>query len=212
MLAALCYATTMATEGERSLERPAPRQRIPADAKKVFEGIIYSAYHWQQQRFDGSLATYERLRRNDSVVIVPVTEEGKIIVARERQPGTDWFSTLPCGGVDAGEEPQVAAERELFEETGYRPADMKLWFAHQVESRVDWAIFVFVARGCKKVAEPAADAGEQLELREVSFDEFLRFVTNDDFQNTNIGPKLLKAVLEPTAMAELKTLFGLPNA
>jgi hypothetical protein len=51
--------------------------------------------------------------------------------------------------------------------------------------------------------------GERTEPREVSFDEFLNLVTNDDFQNINLAPKLLKAVLDPAEMATLKKKFGL---
>lgn len=190
------------------IKRPESRQQIPTDAKKMYTGVLYDVYQWQQKRFDGSVATFEKLRRNDSVVIVPVTEDGKILVAREQQPGTTWYETLPCGGIDSGEAPDVAAKRELLEETGYAPTELELWFAHQVESRVDWAIFVFIAKGCKKVAPQNAGAGESLETREISFDEFLKLCVADDFQNINVAPKLLKAALDPVEMSGLKKRLG----
>ncbi len=191
-----------------NIKRPESRQPIPPEAKKVFTGVIYDAYQWQQPFFDGSTATFERLRRHDSVVILPVTAEGRVLVAREQQPGSAWYQTLPCGNVDSGEAPDIAARRELLEETGYAPAELDFWFAHQVESRVDWAIFVFIAKACKKVAPQNAGPGERLELREISFDDFLKLATADDFQNINIAPKLLKAALDPVEMIALKKRLG----
>jgi len=191
------------------ITRPAPKQPIPADAKKVFSGILFDAYQWQQQRFDGSTATYERLRRNDAVIVIPVTPEGKIIVLREQQPGTDWYTAVPCGGIETGEAPAAAARRELLEETGYAPASLDFWYAEQLEHRVDWAVFVFVARGCTKAAAPQDDGGERIEAREVSLEEFFKIATQDDFQNINLGTKLLKAAIDPSAMAALKARFGI---
>lgn len=193
------------------MQRPPAHQPIPADAEKVFSGILYDVYHWQQQRFDGTTATYERLKRRDSVVIVPVTTDGKIVLTKMRQPGTDEYLAVPCGGVDAGEEPEKAAARELFEETGYESQELELWFSHQVEHRVDWAIFVFIARGCHKKREPAADGGEQSKPYLVSFEEFLQTVIRPEFQNINLAQPLLAAALDPAAMAQLKKRFGLTS-
>jgi len=194
---------------EMEIKRPSPKQVVPPDAKKTYAGVIYTAYQWQQERFDGSFVTYERLKRPDSVVIIPITEDGKIVISREQQPGTDWYMTLPCGGIDLGEEPLAAAKRELLEETGYASDDFNFWFARQVESRVDCAIFAFVARNCKKVAKPEPEVGERVQTSLVSFEEFLHLVTADDFQNINIAPKLLAATLDISKMVELKKLFGL---
>lgn len=190
------------------ITRPPARQQFPPDAKKVFSGVLFDAYQWEQTLFDGSKTTYERLRRGDSVVILPVTEQGTILIARERQPGTPLFTTVPCGSIEPGEEPTVAALRELREETGHEPRELDFWFAHQVDGRIDWAIYIFIARGCRKVVEANPGNGEQITIQEVSFDEFLRIATVDDFQTMNITPKLLAATLDPDTMIALKKRLG----
>jgi ADP-ribose pyrophosphatase len=187
--------------------RPEPKQHLPPDAKRVFKGVLFDVYQWQQELFDGTHATFEQLRRADTVVVVPVTEQGTIIVSKEKQPGMGWFLTLPCGGVDDQEEPVAAAHRELFEETGYKAAKMDFWFSEQISSRVDWAVYVFVARDCKSVAPQQKTAGEDITTREISFDEFLKVAAADDFQNLEVIRKLFQAVQTPESLAALRSFI-----
>lgn len=56
----------------------------------------------------------------DFAVIVPVTEEGKIVLVRQYRHGVEEvLLELPAGCMEPGEEPEVSAHRELSEETGY---------------------------------------------------------------------------------------------
>jgi ADP-ribose pyrophosphatase len=55
-----------------------------------------------------------------SVVMLPVTETGELILIRNRRPGVDETLWELCAGtLDPGEDPKVGAVRELREETGY---------------------------------------------------------------------------------------------
>ena len=55
-----------------------------------------------------------------SVVMVPVTESGELILIRNRRPGVDEILWELCAGtLDPDEEPRAGALRELREETGY---------------------------------------------------------------------------------------------
>ena len=56
-----------------------------------------------------------------SVVMVPVTESGEIVLIRNRRPGVDEALWELCAGtLDPEESPEVGAQRELREETGYQ--------------------------------------------------------------------------------------------
>lgn len=46
--------------------------KIPSHAVKVFSGVIFDVYQWQQELFNGETATFEALRRPSTVVIIPV--------------------------------------------------------------------------------------------------------------------------------------------
>jgi ADP-ribose pyrophosphatase len=69
----------------------------------------------------GARLEYGVLESGGFAAVVPVTGGEDVVLVRQwRQPLGAFTLELPSGGVDAGEKPEVAAVRELFEETGYR--------------------------------------------------------------------------------------------
>ncbi|PIR87014.1 MAG: hypothetical protein COU11_02170 [Candidatus Harrisonbacteria bacterium CG10_big_fil_rev_8_21_14_0_10_49_15] len=194
-----------------NVSRPEPHQKVPKEAKRVFEGVIYDVYQWQQKMFDGSTQSFETLRKKkDSVVVIPVTVDGRIILLDQLQPG--WQSSLVgfvCGVIDSGEEPLAAAERELREETGYKAAHCTLWSVRQFTGKTDWALYTFIAHGCEAVGEPAADGGEKLSVRYVSFDEMMEIILKDDFRNPDVALSMLQMCAKSGGREALKKELGL---
>src|ERR671921_325709 len=61
----------------------------------------------------------------DWVNVIPVTEDGRVVMVRQYRFGiAENTLEVPGGMVDPGEEPARAAARELEEETGYRAASL----------------------------------------------------------------------------------------
>ncbi|MCL5435557.1 MAG: NUDIX hydrolase [Patescibacteria group bacterium] len=184
--------------------RPKSKQTMPGSARKVFSGEIYDVYQWPQKMFDGSTVTFERLKRPDTVSIIPVTQDGKIIVAYEEQPSLKPVTTTIAGRVELDEDILAAAKRELLEETGYQAPDWGLLHAYQPMTKTEWVIFTFVARGCKKVAEQNLDPGEKIKLKFVSFNKFIEMAARGDFGEHELKIMALEAKLDPKKMAKLK--------
>lgn len=190
-----------------NIERPKSKQPLPENAKLVFKGIVFDTYQWEIDGYDGSKKIFEKLKRPDTAMIVPVTEDGKIIIGIQEQPNKPLFTGLIGGRFDEGEEPLEVAERELLEETGYKAKEWLLLDAVQPVSKIDWAVYTFIARGCKKVTEQNLDGAEKIELKFVDFDEFVNIVLQPEFGDLELRIKMLEAKADPNKMAEIKKLI-----
>lgn len=190
------------------ISRPKSKQPIPDHAKKVFDGIIFDVYQWEQELFDGTKTLFEKLKRLDSVIIFPVLDDGKIVLTKQEQPGRKPFIGAIGGRVDKGEDILEAAQRELLEESGYKASKFILWGAQHPTSKIDWVIYTFIAKGLKKVANPNLDAGEKIKLKSVTIDEFIDLGINEKFTEKEIIFKLLEAKLYPQKKEEFRKLFN----
>jgi len=190
------------------IKRPKSKQPIPDNAKKVFGGVLFDVYQWEQELFDGTKTLFEKLKRPDTVVVFPVLDDGKIILTEQEQPGKEPFIGATGGRVDEGEDILEAAKRELLEESGYEASEFILWDAQHPTSKIDWVVYTFIAKGLKKVADMNLDAGEKINLKLVNLDEFIEIAINKNFVEKEIIPKLYEAKLHPEKKEELKKLFN----
>lgn len=181
--------------------------KIPPQAKKVFSGIIFDVYQWEQELFDGSKATFEMLKRPDTVQVI-ATHGDKILIGYERQPTKGPAHTLLGGRVDKGEEPLAAAKRELLEEAGLASDDWELLGSVQPLNKLDWTVYTFIARECKKNAAPKLEAGEDIQVREVDFDEFIDIVTGKNFWGQELACEVLRMKMEGRLEELRKRVFG----
>ncbi|WP_104086467.1 NUDIX hydrolase [Arthrobacter sp. GMC3] len=104
---------------------------------------------------------------NDWVSILPLTPEGKVLVTEEYHHGGGVVAPgLPGGGIESGEDPSTAAERELLEETGYRPSELlTLGSAYANWGNQNNLVHYFVALGCERIGEQSLDANEEIDVR-----------------------------------------------
>lgn len=186
------------------VERPQSRQPMPESAEKVFSGVLFDVYQWQQQMFDGTTATYEKLKRQDAVVVIAVTDDNQFLVTLQEQPGQKQYACLASGHIEEGETPHQAAVRELLEETGYEAAEWELLRSDQPIREIDWALYHFIARGCKRVADIQQEAGEHIQLLQLDFDGFIDFCRRPDFAERLLQMQILGTLLDPEKLAHFK--------
>lgn len=181
--------------------------RLPKSAKKVFTGVLFDVYQWQQELFDGSYVTYESIVRVDTVQVIAVNKD-HVIVADEEQSGLKKVRTLFGGKSDKGEEPLAAAKRELLEESGLVSDDWELLMVSVGWGKILWDVYYYIARNCKKNSEPRLEAGEKVVSVDLTFDEFIDLVTRD-YWDAKFANIVLKMKLEPAKLEEFKAkLFG----
>jgi ADP-ribose pyrophosphatase len=102
----------------------------------------------------------------DYVNVLAMTEDGEFVCFRQTKYGVEGTSLAPVGGyLEPGEDPLVAAQRELLEETGYQASEWISLGHYGVDgNRGAGTAHFFLARGARCVAEPDADDLEEQEL------------------------------------------------
>ena len=187
--------------------RPASKQPIPDNAKRVFKGVLFDVYQWDQKLYDGTTTTFEKLKRPDTVVVFPVLPDGRIVLTEQEQPGKKPFVGACGGRVDPGEDVLAAAKRELREESGYEASEYTLWDARHPTSKIDWVVYTFIAKGLQKAGELDLDGGEKIELKIVSLDELIDIAHTADFAEKEVAYELAEAKFNPAKRKELEELF-----
>ncbi|MBI4499230.1 MAG: NUDIX hydrolase [Chloroflexi bacterium] len=94
--------------------------------RRIYEGRILNLRVDTAQFPDGRTTTREVVEHSPSVVLVPLDDHGNVLLVRQyRLAVGHTLLELPAGGLNGQETPEVAADRELREETGYAAAHLE---------------------------------------------------------------------------------------
>lgn len=157
----------------------------------VFSGSFLKVQRDTVRLPDGKTATREFIRHPGAVMIVPLLDDGRLLLERQfRYPMGRVMLEFPAGKLDAGEAPLHCAQRELLEETGYHAREwVHAGVLHNAIAYSDEGIAIFFARGLS-AGKQSLDEGEFLDLVTHSVDE-------------------LDALSEQGELTDAKTLIGL---
>ncbi len=154
------------------MDKPADSTpHAPSDAPRSWELLGQSEHRGPagylrilERRFrlpSGAETRWDILDSGDTVAVVALTEDGRVVLARQFRPGPmAVLDELPGGFVDAGESPQVAAARELLEETGFA-GDVRVVAQTWLSGAATVRRYAAVATGCRRVAAPSAASAEE---------------------------------------------------
>lgn len=143
---------TDAAEQKRFAEE-IPVKRVRREL--AYQGTILKVYR-DYVDANGNPAVWDYIHHDGAAAVLPVTDDGKILMVRQYRNALDRFTLeVPAGKVDTPDEPRrLCAFRELEEETGCRvekPEDLE--FLMRLNTTVafcDEELDVFVARNLKK--------------------------------------------------------------
>ncbi len=176
---------------------------IPEDAKCVFKWKVYETWQREQEMYDWTVKTFEKVKKPNTATVFAVVEN-KIVVQRQEQPHRDPFISLPWGKCEEWEDPIQSAERELLEETGL--VCEEIFLRKTIPSSYSSVVresHYFIAKWCKQNTDLNLDGWELIENRFMNFDEFLMLSENDNFRDNDLINVLLKMRLN----SKLKTDF-----
>ena len=131
----------------------------------VYDGGLLKIRRDEVHMPDGHHAWREYVVHPGAVVVIPLLEDGRLVLERQyRYPIGHVMTEFPAGKLDAGEDPLLCGQRELLEETGYtarewaRAGAMHLAVAYSTE-----IIHVYFARGLT-LGDRQLDHGEFLDV------------------------------------------------
>jgi ADP-ribose pyrophosphatase len=126
---------------------------------------------------DGHTATREYVIHPGAVVVVPMLDDGRVVLERQyRYPVAHVMTEFPAGKIDAGEPPLVCGKRELLEETGYTAREWaKAGAMHLAVAYSTEIIHVYFARGLT-LGDRQLDHGEFLDVISATPEELIGWV------------------------------------
>jgi ADP-ribose pyrophosphatase len=135
-------------------------------------------------RRDGGSEAREVVVHPGSVVILPLLDDGRIVLIRNARFSVNrtlW--ELPAGTRDPKEAVAQCAARELEEETGYRARELEELLAfYPAPGIADERMHAFVARGLEPT-EQRLDATEQIEVHPTAATEVLRMIKSGEIED-----------------------------
>lgn len=180
---------------------PDPLTERTLESQLAWQGSFLQVHQDRVLCPDGHVAWREYLRHPGAVMVVPLLDDGQLVLERQyRHPLGRSLIELPAGKIDADEPALACAQRELREETGYVAQHWQhLGGFHNAIGYCDEKIEVFLARGLTQVGAQT-DAGEVLEVFTAPWTQVLDWVRSGSVTDvkTIIGVLWLAQVLAGT--------------
>lgn len=142
-----------------------------------YQGAILKIYE-DTVLANGHEAHWDFIHHDGAAAVLPVTDDGKILMVRQYRNALDRETLeIPAGKLDAPDEPKIeCAYRELEEETGYRTEQMEyLMSVNTTVAFCDEAIDIFVARNLIP-SHQHLDEDEVIDVEEWELEDLLELI------------------------------------
>jgi ADP-ribose pyrophosphatase len=167
--------------------------------ERVYSGRAVTLEVDRVRLANGSESIREVIRHPGAAVILPVTDDGRVLMVRQfRYPVAEPLLELPAGTLEPDEDPRECAARELVEETGWRAASLHdLGWFFSTPGFTDERLYGVLATGLSRVATgPAGDDDESIEVVELSLEELLRLTRDGEIHDGKSLATILLAHLQ----------------
>ena len=152
---------------------------------EIAKGAILTYYHDTVKIPNGHICEFDFLGHQGAAAVLPVREDGKLLLVRQYRNALDRFTLeIPAGGLEGPQEPtREAAARELTEETGFVAGRMD--FLLSTVSAVAYCnekIDIYLARDLQK-SERHLDADEYINVEAWEVNDLLELCYNGTLQD-----------------------------
>ncbi|MBQ9662720.1 MAG: NUDIX hydrolase [Oscillospiraceae bacterium] len=172
-------------------------REVQVETEDIFDGVILNVKRDQVRLPNGHRSVREVIRHVGAVCVVPVTEDGKVVIERQyRYPIDQVITEIPAGKLDSREEDRLhAAKRELMEETGITAdswTDMGLYYGAPAYS--DEKITMYLAQNLH-MGKQHLDEDEFLNVEFVPLEDLVNEVLTGEITDGKTQAAILKAAM-----------------
>ena len=171
--------------------------------ERIYEGNIINVRVDTVRMPSGRDATREIVEHSHAVCIVPIDNDGNVVLVRQyRKPAEDALLEVPAGGVEDGEISEEAVLRELQEEIGYTADHLEHLSSFWVAP--GWAteyMHAYLATGLRE-SRLDGDEDENIEVVRLRFDEAVSMLKTGEINDGKTIAALLLA--QPLLDLEIK--------
>lgn len=129
-------------------------------------------------------------------MVAVTTDKQMVLVEQYRHAAGEVFLEVPGGSTDSrSEDPRLAAERELLEETGFKAGEVIECGTHFPNPALQSnRMHSYLALNCTKVAEPDLDPFEDLKVHLMPLAEAIRKWEDGEFTHSIIAASFGRAL------------------
>ena len=154
---------------------------LPHEIRKIYEGRVFSVVAERVTLPKGHELQVEVVRHPQSVVIIPIVDDGRIMLVRQyRHPIGRFLWELPAGSLKDGEDPALAATRECHEEVGLVPGKVeRLGSFYPTPGYCDEEMIFYKATALREPGEgdeAHPDEDEDIEPKAFALDDLRRMI------------------------------------
>lgn len=155
------------------------------DRKEIYKGKIFTVAEDTIEFENGKIAKWDLVLHSGAAAIVPITEDGEVILVRQYRNAEDGeVLEIPAGKLEKGEDPFECAKRELEEEVGYKSDNIqKICSMYSAVGFSDEKLYLYMAKDLV-VGEQKLDEDEYIEVEKYPIRKAVKMIFTGEIKDS----------------------------
>ena len=157
----------------------------------LLKTVVFDVTKQTNKAKSGLTGDYIIMNARDWVIVIPEKADNFLMVKQWRHGEHALSVEFPGGVIDAGEQPETAARRELEEETGYKAGKLiKLGCVNPNPALFSNHVHIYLAQDLTATGKQHLDEDEYINFMEIPVDEVIEGMGTEEFPHALMGTAL----------------------